>query len=207
MKNISLFNKTIIALLIAAIFFSTSCRKQEAPIVPQPVQQAGQTPEKGLVITLAIIAAVTIAVIEVTEGHYHKEVITNPDGTQTTREWCEGFFGHCSIHARATGLPSNPTGLISISSVGNGKDFDYTGSCKLARTEDNKIVLLAPNDPTNRDFNKNFFYDETINITKPLIIDNPDVLKLLNRGHLRAIKVEGTYEVYESTEGKFIVID
>ena len=207
MKHISLFNKTIIALLISAIIFSTSCRKQESPKLPQPKQQAEQTLDKAGWVILAVIAAVTIAVIEVTEGHYHKKVVTKPDGTQSTEEWCEGNFGHCSIHARATGLPSNPTGLTNISSQSVGEEYDFKGSCELALTKDDRVVLLVPNNPENAEFIKNFLYEKAIEITKPLVIDNPEVLEILHRGYVNDITVKGTYEVYNAKEGMFIYID
>ncbi len=42
-----------------------------------------------------------------------------------------------------------------------------------------------------------FMCDNVIEITKPMVIDNPEVLKMLNRYKLGAITVEGKYEVYQ----------
>ncbi len=205
MKN-SLFTKIIVACLVSALIFSTSCKKQETVKLPEPAQQSQQTQDKVGWFAVVIVAAVTIAIIEVTEGHYHEKTITHPDGTQSVEKWCEGNFGHCGMHARATGLPSNPTGLTNVSSLSVGDEYDYTGSCQLVRTDDDKILLLVPDTPDHKTFARNFFYDKVIEITQPMVIDNPEVLKMLNRDELGAITIEGKYEVYRAKEGTFIII-
>lgn len=205
MKN-SLFNKIIVACLVSALIFSTSCKKQETVKLPEPAQQSQQTQDKVGWFAVVIVAAVTIAIIEVTEGHYHEKTITHPDGTQSVEKWCEGNFGHCGMHARATGLPSNPTGFTPISSITENDEYDYTGSCQLVRTDEGKILLLVPDTPDLATFAKNFFYDKVIEITKPMVIDNPEVLRMLHRDYDDTITVKGKYEVYRAKEGSFIII-
>ena len=199
MKNISLFNKTIIALLIAAIFFSTSCRKQEAAVKLPDTNQA-QTINR--VPWIPIIAGVVYIIVHVTEGQYYKEVTYNPDGSiASEKEGCKGM-GSCSVR----GEKQNAAGGYSpISSVVYGEDYDYEGDAQLIRTADDKILLMVGEQNNNTCY-KNFFYDKVIEISRPWIIDDPEVLDKLGRRNGKNITVQGKYEVYTFEDSKYIII-
>ncbi len=200
MKNISLFHKTIIAILIAAIVFATSCKKQETPVKLAETTQA-QVIEK--VPWIPIIGGIVYVIVHVTEGQYYKEVTYNPDGSiASIKEGCKGW-GSCSVR----GETQNAAGVFSsVSSVIYGDDYDYSGEAQLVKTKDGKILLKMSNEPYNEDCYKNFFYDDVIEISRPWIIDNPDVLKELEYSRDKAITVQGKYPVYTLEDGKYIII-
>lgn len=199
MKNISLFNKSIIALLVATIVFSTSCKKQEtAAKLPDP----NQTTTIKAIPWGPIIAGAVYIIVHVTEGHYTKVTTYNPDGSvASVTEECKGW-GSCSIK----GETQNSSGeLHSVSSVVYGDDYDYTGEAQLVKTVDDKILLMI-NEENNNTCYKNFFYDKVIEISRPWIIDNPEVLEIIGHKDGKEIIVQGKYEVYEFKDSKYIII-
>lgn len=61
------------------------------------------------------------------------------------------------------------------------------------------------NESNNEVCYKNFFYNDVIEISRPWIIDDCEVLGKLGR-HDKAITVQGKYTVYTLEDGKFIII-
>lgn len=195
----SLINKTIIALIISSIIASTSCKKQEtAAKLPETnqVQAINKAP------WIPIIVGVVYVIVHVVEGQCYKEVTYNPDGTVASiKEGCKGW-GSCSV----IGEKRNASGAYtSISSVTYGNDYDYSGEAQLMKTKDDKILLKMSNEPNNEVCYKNFFYNDVIEISRPWIIDDCEVLGKLGR-HDKAITVQGEYTVYTLEDGKFIII-
>lgn len=195
----SLINKTIIALIILSIIASTSCKKQEtAAKLPETnqVQAINKAP------WIPIIVGVVYVIVHVVEGQYYKEVTYNPDGTVASiKEGCKGW-GSCSV----IGEKRNASGAYtSISSVTYSNDYDYSGEAQLMKTKDDKILLKMSNEPNNEVCYKNFFYNDVIEISRPWIIDDREVLGKLGR-HDKAITVQGKYTVYTLEDGKFIII-
>lgn len=189
-----------ISLLIFAILFNTtvSCKKDEALqsiIEPQTEEVGEQKVWVGW-----FIAAVVIVIIKVTEGQYEK--VTSPDGTIT--EKCKGM-GSCAM--RVVIPPTGEDDEIDVSSVHYYEQVDYTSEGILGFDKEGNIVLAISN--TVKDGSRDrFFYDKKISISRPLVIDNPDVLKQLNVSE--KIVVQGDYIVNASTEKgedwKYIVI-
>ncbi len=200
MKNISLFHKTVTAILIAAIVFATSCKKQEAPVKMPETTQA-QTIDK--VPWIPIIGGIVYVLVHVTEGRYYKEVTYNPDGSVASiKEGCKGL-GSCSVRGEKQNASG---GFTSISSVVYGDDYDYSGEAQLIKTKDGKILLKMSNEPNNEACYQNFFYDNIIEISRPWIIDDYEVLDKLERLYDNAITVQGKYEVFTLEDGKYIII-
>lgn len=203
MGNKLSIQKSIFSILVLAIVFTSSCKKKQAS-VKSPNNDEVCVTER--IPWIPIITGIVYLVVHITEGQYHHEITYNPDGTiASDKTWCAGL-GSCSIRGlyKTTGSLST---YSNISSVDYGDDYDYTGEAQLLKTSDNKILFKITNNSANLICFNNFFYDNVINISRPLIIDNPEILNILGRGQNRAIIIQGNYEVYDLDDGKFIVID
>ena len=203
MKNILFIQKSIIALLVLAIVLTTSCNKRNGSVKLLNNDEVHVTER---VPWIPIIAGIVYIVVHITEGQYHHEITYNPDGTiASDNTWCDGF-GSCCIKGLYN-TAGNLSTYSNISSIDYGDDYDYTGEAQLLKTTDNKILFKITNDSANMVCFNNFFYDNVIKISRPLIIDNREILNSLGRDQYRAIIVQGDYEVYDLDDGKFIVID
>jgi hypothetical protein len=96
----------------------------------------------------------------------------------------------------------------SLSSIYYYEQPDYTFKGVIGFDMNDNIVLAMHNTFENRDSYNSFFYGDIISISRPLIIDNPDVLKLLDVSE--KIVVQGDYSVQTRSErgeeAKYIII-
>ena len=202
MKSTFIKNSIIACLVMSIILLTPACNKNRETqrliekTNPQEIQVIEEVP------WVPIIGALAYIIVHVTEGKYTSTTTTGPDGSTTTTIECKGW-GHCSIKGttNSPGFSSNQ----SISSVDYGDDYDYTGSAQLVRTTDDRILLKIDNNEENSVVFNRFFYDKEILVSRPLIIDNYEVLQILNRKN--PVVIEGTYEVYHYRNWKYIVVD
>jgi len=195
-----IFKNLTICLLTVSILISTtvSCKKEEStPMNEINTEEIG--PQKfpwGVV-----IVAVCAVIVKVTEGQYYKE--TYPNGV--IKEGCKGW-GTCAMQVVMP--PTGENGEIDVSSLHYYEQIDYTSEGVLGYDRDGHIVLALDNTPENRTSSNRFFYSEKISISRPLIIDNPEILKILDVSE--KIIVQGDYAVQTYTErgeeAKYIII-
>jgi hypothetical protein len=189
-----------IGLLILSILISTtlSCKKEESlPINTQNFEEINE--QKNVVIALV---TVVVIIIRVTRGQWERE--TKPNGEVTER--CSGFWGSCSVNIVIPPEGGNPE--IPLSSRFYYEQEDYSFEGVLGTDIDGNIIIAMYNTPDNRDSYNSFFYGNNISISRPFIIDNPDVLKQLNVSE--KIVVQGDYSVQNYSargeEAKYIII-
>lgn len=143
---------------------------------------------------------VAVAVfVYITQGQWYHTETYKPDGTIIIEEGCRGLIGTC--HARMT-LQSNGNDITSAS---EDDGYDYVLQGLLAKTNTGKIVLEISNSNVSTSDFDCFFYDDQIQIGKPLIVDNISVLQSFNRS--TPITIQGSYDVYNSSDGKYIILE
>ena len=190
MKNI--FKNLIICLITVSILISTtvSCKKEEnlkSNLEPQMVEGTVEKAWWQWVVTIVCAVA-----IKVTEGQYEKE--TKPDGTIIER--CKGW-GTCSMQGSTK---SNGKGEIDLSSVKYYEQPDYIGDGVLGFDNKGNIVFAMDDSPNNLNAQERFFNGKFVSISRPLIIDNPEVLELFDVSE--PIVIQGNYDVHSVTEEK-----
>lgn len=158
--------------------------------------------EEQSFIQVLLFAAVVIT-MQVIHGQYQKT--TYPNGT--VKEECDGIFGTCAMNLRSNGI-------ILSSSSDYDTDHEITNTF-LGKTHDGKCVLGIQKDGINNDYFNQFFYSDNINISRPFLLDDPNVINTLGLPVGTSIEIVGDYNVYgvdENGDGtndgnvKYIVI-
>lgn len=207
MKNIKYIIKNAVAfcLVISILTYTTACRKSS------PISNEENT---SLVIDngeklpwWAIVVAVVIISINVTEGQYHQTITTDPNGSTTTTIDCIGL-GHCHISSniKSIGNDSPFSSLEALSSTQLDDGYDFKGDAQLIKTKNGKVLLRISNSKGNKETYERFFYDNEISVSMPYIIDNPSVLRHLNEEANVPIVIQGDYRVYDGDGYKFIIL-
>lgn len=188
-------------LVVAISLLNFSCKDNaNSEIVEQRTQHQAEINQakNPYLIALGIYAAVQIA-IKLAEGQWSKETIYNNEGKPIgTREKCSGV-GVC----KAQGNILSNNAPLSYRNTYDDSYFDYNSSAYLGSKENNVILGMIKSEADEEAFNK-FFYDEIINISAPLIIDNRDILNRYKAED--PITVQGDYHVYKEDDFYYIII-
>lgn len=179
--------KTVLFLIIFGMLFNcSSCSKESNEQYSGTESIANQ--DKGPWWKIIVIAVTTI-IVECTEGHYY-EIQYSDNGHIIHEKGCKGL-GHCALNGKNA---TNGTPLSSITDY--GRIGDYAVKAVLGTTEKGEVILMLNSAENVSTFNR-FFYDDIINISRPLIIDNEQIMKDLNL--IEPIKIEGDYLVHKLT--------
>lgn len=194
----------VFCLILSFLMLTTACNKNESFVPTDNKEQSELVTEKGPLKWIGIGIGIVIVIIAVTTGQYHERTITLPDGTTFTEKGCEGF-GHCHMSAYLSG-PSNTPGA-AISSKQEDDGYDFMGTAQLIKTSTGHILLKVENTRDNEDMHQRFFYDSILSFSQSFVIDNEQVLAQLGKSATDPIVIKGEYDVFDSQNGKFIVIE
>lgn len=166
--------KPILCVVLSISLVLSSCSKEQNvnDIVSEQNNTIENVEKSWWHAFIAVVAAVVV-IIECTEGQYYEHTIYHQDGTIASIEkGCKGI-GHCAINARKTN--SAPISSFVYEEIG-----DFTLPAMLITCENGKIILAIEKNEKNEKEYQQFFYDKVINISRPLIINNADILKTLH---------------------------
>lgn len=191
-------------LTLSFLMLTTACNKNESFVPSDNKDQSELTTEKGPLKWIGIGIGVVIVIIAVTTGQYYERTFTFSDGSSYTEKGCEGF-GHCHMSAYLSGPGNTPGAAISSKQEDDG--YDFMGSAQLIKTSTGRVLLKIDNTRDNEDMHQRFFYDSKLSFSQAFVIDNEQVLAQLGKSAKNPIVIKGEYDVYDSQDGKFIVIE
>ena len=188
-------NLTICVLAFALVLSTVSCKKEELIIIKKEQKTEEIVPDMWW---QWVIGGIAYVIGQISSGQYSQ--ITGPGGTTTS---CKGL-GHCSINM----VLEDENGTLPVSSTRYYDLPDYEFRGILGKDKNDHIVIAMEDSYENHSSFKQFFYADIISFSRPLIIDNPTVLKMLKvRDN---IIVQGDYKVFSyfenGSELKYIII-
>lgn len=185
-----------------------SCKKEEVKQVNRTIEDTSVNSDidKPIVPWLIYLAATVVIdiVIELSAGQYSSTPVQMPNGVIVYKVECSGV-GTCTI----------PSTINNNGGVGDGQPlsseeigFDFEVSqvidAEYIKLDDGRIILTIK--PESDGYN-DFFYSDTISISKPYLIDNPIFIEQMGLESGSTILVSGEYQVLVDDEGqKYIII-
>lgn len=195
--------KRIIILILATNILLMSCKKSEdieSNILDKNDIECYNNNDRGILLPALAIVAIAKVIINLSEGQYYKITTMDPStGATITEEGCRGI-GHCKIQVRSA-VSGN-----SLTPEEFDNDYDCEGFAYIAKTANNHMLLYIDNNRDNEIISKRLFYSDSISISRPLIINDKEVLRSLNHQSSKEIIIHGKYKTYNDGDKKFIII-
>ena len=194
----------VYCLILSFLLLSTACSKKDVSSQNDDEEQSELNVAKGPWTWVGLLIGAVTVIIKVTEGQYKETTITYPDGTTITTKECSGM-GHCHMAAYLNG-PNNTYGS-AISSSQEDDGYDFMCEAQLVKTSNGHVLLKMENTYANADACQRFLYDSILSFSQSFVIDNGLVLSQLGKTSNNSIVIAGEYDVYDSQDGKFIILE
>jgi len=194
------------AILMASVLL-VSCSKDsvsEFDDASNSVNNYEQNLQTNAIPWPVVLVAIKI-ISDVTDGRY-SQVTKYEDGeikSQVTT--CKGLLGTCSISSNRTTNGAVENVSLEPVRIDESDSDSYSTHAELQNTDQG--ILYAINYQEYLEDAERFFATDLKTISGELIIDNPIILEELSVDSSEPIIVSGEYEVFQSDNYKYIVID